>query len=171
MAWVEASASIAASIDAAWGAMLAFDEYAAWNPFIVRIERRSQGPARVGDELILHVRWSDGRGVASHERITRIEPPARDGEILRAALEYEFRGPLAALGLVRGRRLQTLEQGPGGPTLYRSRERLHGLLARLAPIGAVQDGFERHAAALAAFVEARSASPAMGVAGRMVPGA
>jgi hypothetical protein len=152
--FAEARASIAAPIDAAWRAMLAFDEYAAWNPFIVRVQRSSRGPVRVGDELTLHVRWSSGRRVSSHERISRLEPPARDGEIQRATLEYEFRGPLAALGLVRGRRLQTLEQAPGGPTLYRTSERLHGLLAGLAPIRSVQDGFERHAAALAAWVEA-----------------
>jgi hypothetical protein len=154
VAFAEASASIAAPIDACWDAMLAFDGYAAWNPFIVAIERASPGAVRVGDDLVLRVRWSSGRRVSSRERVSRLEPPARDGDVLRAALEYEFRGTLAALGLVRGRRLQTLEQRAGGPTLYRTSERLHGPLAWLVPIRSVQDGFERHAAALAARVGA-----------------
>ena len=58
---------------------------------------------------------------------------------------------MAALHLARGRRLQTLEQGgSAGPTLYRTEERLHGWLAGLVPARALRDGFERHAAALAA---------------------
>jgi hypothetical protein len=154
--FAEAAASIAAPIEACWDAMLAFDGYAAWNPFIVAIDRASRGPVRVGDDLVLHVRFASGRGVTTRERVSRLEPPAPGGDVRRAALEYEFRGPLAALGLVRGRRLQTLEQRAGGPTLYRTSERLHGLLAWLAPIGSVQDGFERHAAALAAWAEARA---------------
>jgi hypothetical protein len=148
--WAEASASIEAPIEVVWAVVLDLDAYPSWNPFVVRIDGPVGRPAAVGDELVLHVRWASGRGVTTRERITRLDPPA-DG---RATLEYEFGGPLAALGLVRGRRLQELEGGPGERTRYRTAERLHGLLAFAAPIGRVQDGFERHAAALAARAEA-----------------
>ena len=146
----EAAASIEAPIEVVWAVVLDLDAYPAWNPFVVRIDRPVGRPAAVGDELVLHVRWASGRGVTTRERITRLEPPS-DG---RATLEYEFGGPLAALGLVRGRRLQELEGASGAPTRYRTAERLHGLLAFAAPIGRVQDGFERHAAALKARAEA-----------------
>jgi len=147
--YAEATVAIDAPIELVWSAMLAFDEYPAWNPFIVRIDRPAGRAAQLGDELILHVRWRGGLGVTSRERITRIDPPKQVGAVWRAALEYEFLGPVAALNLARGRRLQTLEQGNAGPTLYRTEERLHGWLAGLVPARALRDGFERHAAALA----------------------
>jgi hypothetical protein len=136
--------------------MLDLAAYPAWNPFVVQIDGPEGRPAAVGDELVLHVRWASGRGVTTSERITRLEPPT-DG---RATLEYEFGGPLAALALVRGRRLQEVEGSPDGRTRYRTSERLHGLLAFAAPIGRVQDGFERHAAALRARAEAVHAGTA-----------
>ena len=151
MPYAEAAVAIDVPIDVVWSAMIAFDEYPAWNPFIGRIERPVGSAAQVGDLLILHVRWRGGLRVTSRERITRIDAPKEVGAVRRAALEYEFLGPVAALNLARGRRLQTLEQGSrGGPTLYRTEERLHGWLAGLVPARALRDGFERHAAALAA---------------------
>src|SRR5262249_39172029 len=83
--------------------------------------------------------------VRTRERITRLEPPRAAGARRDATLEYEFRGPVAALGLVRGRRLQSLEQVAGGPTRYRTSERLRGALSALVPASALRDGFERHA--------------------------
>ena len=150
MPHAEAAVAIEAPIELVWGVMLAFDEYPAWNPFIVRIERPAVRAAQVGDELTLHVRWRGGLSVTTRERITRLEPPKEVGAVRRAVLEYEFGGPIAALNLARGRRLQALEQGGAGPTLYRTEERLRGWLAGLVPARALRDGFERHAAALAA---------------------
>jgi hypothetical protein len=149
MPWAEARISIDAPIGLVWRVMLDLDAYPAWNPFIVRIDPPALRPAQVGDDLVLHVRWRGGFAVRSRERITRLEPPKPAGPGSCAALEYEFRGPVAALRLVRGRRLQALEQTPGGPTCYRTSERLHGWLAGLVPASALRDGFERHAAALA----------------------
>ena len=146
-----ATASIAAPLEVVWAVMLDLDRYPDWNPFVVQVDGPAGRPAAVGDELVLHVRWAGGRGVTTRERITRLEPP---GAERRATLEYDFGGPLATLGLVRGRRLQEVEGGPPGSTRYRTAERLHGLLAFAAPIGRVQDGFERHAAALKARAEA-----------------
>jgi hypothetical protein len=124
--------------------MLDLDAYAVWNPFVVRVEAPPGRPPAVGDDLVLHVRWASGRGVTTSERIRSLDPP---GDGRPGTLEYDFGGPLARMGLVRGRRLQQVEASPGGST-YRTSERLHGLLAFAAPIGRVQDGFERHAAAL-----------------------
>jgi len=152
----EASATIEAPVDVVWAVMLDLDAYPAWNPFVVRVDGPAGRPAVVGDELVLHVRWASGRGVTTRERITRLEPP----EAGRATLEYEFGGPVATLGLVRGRRLQEVEPAAGGSARYRTSERLHGLLAFAAPIGRVQDGFERHAAALKARAEAVHAGTA-----------
>jgi hypothetical protein len=153
----EATASIAAPLEVVWAVMLDLDRYPDWNPFVVQVDGPAGRPAAVGDELVLHVRWAGGRGVTTRERITRLEPP---GAARRATLEYDFGGPLATLGLVRGRRLQEVEQGPAGSTRYRTAERLRGLLAFAAPIGRVQDGFERHAAALKARAEAVHAGTA-----------
>jgi hypothetical protein len=152
----EASATIDAPAEIVWSVMLDLDAYPAWNPFVVQVDGPEGRPAAVGDELVLHVRWASGRGVTTSERITRLEPPApgRPG-----VLEYDFGGPLATFALVRGRRLQQVEATPAGST-YRTSERLHGLLAFAAPIGRVQDGFERHAAALKARAEAVHAGTA-----------
>ena len=150
----EASATIDSPIGVVWRAMIDVDSYPAWNPFILRIDAPGRRPLAVGDELILHVRWRDGKEVKTHERITRLEPPAADGDVMRATLEYEFRGPVAVLNLTRGRRVQTVEQRAGGRSVYRTSERLHGLLARFTPIDKVRDGFERHAVALKRRAEA-----------------
>jgi Polyketide cyclase / dehydrase and lipid transport len=155
--WAQAAATIDAPLDLVWSVMLDLDAYPAWNPFVVRVDGPVGGAPAVGDDLRLHVRWTSGRGVTSTERITRLEPPG--GEPRRAALEYEFRGPLATLGLVRGRRLQEVEEVVDG-TRYRTSECLHGRLAFAAPIGRVRDGFERHAAALQARAEAVHAGTA-----------
>src|SRR5262249_29687967 len=103
----EAEIAIEAPIELVWRVMLDLGAYARWNPFIVRIDPPGAGPARVGDDLVLHVRWRSGLAVRTRERITRLEPPRAAGARRDATLEYEFRGPVAALGLVRGRRLQS----------------------------------------------------------------
>jgi hypothetical protein len=156
----QASASIDAPISVVWDVMVDVDAYGEWNPFIVDVDGPSGRPPAVEDDLVLHVRWSDGKGVKTRERITRMEPPVAHGEVQRAVLEYEFRGPIAALHLSRGRRVQVLEQRAGEPAVYVTSERLHGLFVRLAPMDKVRDGFERHAAALKARAEARPTRPA-----------
>jgi hypothetical protein len=149
----EASADIAAPIALVWQIMLDLPAYGAWNPFIFRADSASSSPGP-GADLTLHVRWSDGSTVSSRERIITLDPPAPGEGALRATLAYQFLGPLHTLHLVRGTRLQTLAQTPGGPTRYHTMERFHGLLRRFVPLAKVQDGFERHAAALKAAAEA-----------------
>jgi hypothetical protein len=68
-------------------------------------------------------------------------------------MEYIFTGWLPRLMLVRGSRLQALEQPAGGPTVYTTSERFGGLLARAVPLKKVQRGFEQHGLALKARAE------------------
>jgi hypothetical protein len=150
MGEAQATASIGAPIGVVWRAMLDTDAYGEWNPFIVEVGRPDGPVLAVGHRVVLHVRWNTGGKARATERVTALEPPA-DGT--RALLEYEYGGPLAALGLVRGRRRQELVRIDGSTTMYRTHERLRGALAWAAPLKRVQDGFERHAAALKARAE------------------
>jgi hypothetical protein len=148
MAYAEAEVIIDAPIEHVWQTMLETDRYSEWNPFITRIDTPAGGP-RVGADLILHVQFSNGMRAKTRERITRLEPPAPGADgVTRAHLQYIFLGPLHALYLVRGQRPQTVEALDANRCRYHTGERLYGLLAALAPIRQVQDGFERHAAAL-----------------------
>lgn len=127
--------------------MLDFNSYPQWNPFILRIEGSPGAPA-VGQFMTLDVQFAGGIKTRSRERISCIEPPRQSGERRQATLAYSFEGPLSTLYLVRGSRAQRLEQAAGGPTVYHTEESFRGVLRRFVPVGAVQDGFERHAQAL-----------------------
>jgi hypothetical protein len=152
-----AASVIEAPIDLVWSVMLDTERYGEWNPFIVAIDRPATRDVRVGDLLVLHVHWHTGGSVRSTERVRSMEGPEQhDGR--RALLEYEFRGTLGAVGLVRGRRIQELSRIDDGVTAYNTRERLRGPLAFAAPLGRVQDGFDRHAAALKDRAEALARS-------------
>lgn len=141
-----ATVEIDAPLDRVWAVMLDTAAYGVWNPFVVRVDGPS--PPTVGDPIRLHVRFARGRA-RSPERVTVLEPPA-DGPdgVRRAALAYVYEGVPARLGLVRGTRWQRLSRPPGGLTTYATVEEFSGPLVRLAGPARVQDGFERHAAAL-----------------------
>jgi hypothetical protein len=153
----EARVVIHAPLDLVWRVMLDTDAYPVWNPFIVRVDG-IEGVPREGQLMRLHVRWSDGGSVVSPEQIVTVSAPSAgpDGT-LRATLAYGFRGPLHALRLVRGTRLQVLEQPSGGPTLYRTEEAFTGMFARAVPVAKVRDGFARHAQALKTYAESLAA--------------
>lgn len=144
---------IHAPIERVWTAMIEMHRYPEWNPFVIRVDGIDERP-RVGQSMVLHVRWRNGLTLRSPEQITRIEPPSvgSDGHE-RALLEYTFRGPVDALGLVRGSREQSLTKIDAERTRYESEEVFFGLFARWVPLASVQDGFERHARALARRVE------------------
>ena len=141
-----ASVDIDAPLEQVWAVILDTEAYAEWNPFVVRAECPS--PPKVGDPIVLQVRWANGRGTTSPERISAIEPPRDDDGVRRATLAYVFEGWPAKLGLVRGTRYQRLTQKPGGPTVYETLEEFSGPLVPLAGPQRVADGFRRHAAAL-----------------------
>ena len=142
-----ASIEIAAPLAVVWQAMLDTEAYGDWNPFVVRAETAQ--PAAVGNPIVLHVRWANGKGTRSPEVITAIEPPTTDADgTTTALLSYEYAGLPSKLGLVRGTRHQRLTQTPGGPTSYDTVEEFSGPLVPLAGPGRVADGFRRHAEAL-----------------------
>jgi hypothetical protein len=156
----ECSVSIEAPLDLVWEVMLDTASYAEWNPFVVRAECPT--PPQVGDPIVLHVRWPNGRGTRSPERISILEPPYDDHGTRRATLAYVFEGWPARLGLVRGTRFQRLSQVEGGPTRYETVEEFSGPLVPLAGPRRVEDGFRRHAAALKARCEQWTTRPSAG---------
>ena len=130
-----------------WRTILALEHYPDWNPFTPRID--CPGGPHVGAPIDIHVRWSNGKGLISRERIGRLEPLGAGGDgILRGVYGYNFGGPLAALGLVRSERLQIVEQLADRRTQYSTTIRLWGLLAGATPLQLIQDGFDRQTAAL-----------------------
>ena len=143
----KASVEIDAPLEVVWRVMLDTGAYGEWNPFVVRAET-AQPPA-VGNPIVLHVKWANGKGTRSPEVITGIDEPRTDSDsTTTACLTYEYAGLPAKLGLVRGTRHQRLTQLVDGPTLYDTVEEFSGLLVRLAGPGRVAEGFRRHAEAL-----------------------
>lgn len=148
-----ATIEIDAPLDLVWQVMLDTDSYAEWNPFVERAETSS--PPAVGNPIVLHVRWANGRTTRSPERITAIEPPSTtDAGTTTARLSYVFEGWPAKLRLLSATRHQRLTQQPGGPTTYDTVEEFSGPLVRLAGPGRVADGFRRHAEGLKKRAEA-----------------
>ena len=141
-----AGVEIDAPIELVWAVMLDTGAYAEWNPFVVRADCPS--PPQVGDPIVLHVRWRNGRGTVSPERVSEVTPPHDEGGVQRAALAYVYEGLPARLGLVKGTRFQRLSQESGGPTRYETVEEFSGPLVPLAGPSRVEDGFRRHAEAL-----------------------
>lgn len=147
MRTAQAETLIAASIAKVWDVILDLPRYGEWNPFTVKID--CPGGPRVGAPVKLHVRWNDGSGVVSPEKIVRIDPPAQGaGGVVRGVFGYNFGTLLSTLNLVRSRRLQIVEQIDAIHTRYRTEIELTGLLAGLTPLAKVQDGFDRQTAAL-----------------------
>jgi hypothetical protein len=144
---------IEAPIGLVWEVMLDTEHYPVWNPFVVRIDQPRGRRMQVGDPVVLHVRWHTGGHTTSSERVTQLEGPDEHGG-RRAVLEYQYRGALYGPGLIRGRRRQELARLDQEVTSYSTFEHLRGAMSWAAPIKKVQDGFERHAAALKARAEA-----------------
>ena len=100
--------------------MLDTASYGEWNPFVVQAECPS--PPAVGDPIRLHVRWANGRGTTSPERISVVEPPHEVDGVRRATLAYVYEGLPSKLGLVRGTRYQRLVRPTADrPGMRRSR--------------------------------------------------
>ena len=141
-----ASVQIDAPLDLVWAVMLDTGAYGEWNPFVERVVTAS--PAAVGNPIVLHVRWANGRTNRSTERITAVDAPSTTGATTTATLSYAFEGWPARLGLVRSVRHQRLFQPSGGPTTYDTVGEFSGALVSFAGPARIQDGFARHAAAL-----------------------
>ncbi len=130
--------------------MLNAADYPKWNPFVFKVETQ-EDLSKPGSRMKLYVKWLDGKHATSNEIIDEVSAPLADANgVKRAHWSYRFTGPLHSLGLVHAIRFQWLEQQPGGLTTYRTREEFTGLLRGFIPLAKVQEGFERHAKALAA---------------------
>ncbi|WP_158296648.1 SRPBCC domain-containing protein [Nocardioides albidus] len=154
-----AQIDIDAPLAVVWDVMTDTERYGEWNPFVERADTAL--PPAVGNPIVLHVVWADGRRTRSPERITALDGPTTDASGTTTALmSYVYEGLPARLGLVRGVRHQRLTQRPGGPTTYDTVEEFRGPLVRLAGPGRVADGFRRHAEGLKREAERRASSPA-----------
>ena len=152
----KASVEIDAPLEVVWQVMLDTAAYGEWNPFVVRAE--TPQPPAVGNPIVLHVTWANGKGARSPEVITGIDEPRTDSDgTSTACLTYEYAGLPSKLGLVRGTRHQRLTQLQDGPTLYDTVEEFSGPLVKLAGPGRVAEGFRRHAEALKRRAESRTA--------------
>jgi hypothetical protein len=141
----EAAVEIDAPLEIIWRAMIDLAAYPEWNPFIVRAGA-PPGEPRPGTRMRLEVRWGAGGGARAVEEVTRVEPPSRTRRT--ATFAYRFTGVLDALGLVRGTRVQIVEEVAGRPARYHTREEFTGLLTGFLPLAKVRDGFARQAEAL-----------------------
>lgn len=141
MPFAAAAIDIDAPIDLVWNVILDFPKYAEWNPFIVA-STAPKAPTP-GTAFRLDVKWRNGGGASSGEIVTESAP---------YTLSYRFTGPLHAIGAVRCVRWQKLE-ARGNVTHYSTREDFRGWLTMFLPMKNVQDGFDRHAAALKARAE------------------
>ena len=156
-----ANIEIDAPLATVWAIMLDTARYAEWNPFVERAE--TPQPPAVGNPIVLHVVWANGKRTRSPERITALEGPVTDATGTTTALmSYVYEGLPSKLGLVRGVRHQRLTQQAGGPTAYSTVEEFSGPLVRLAGPGRVADGFRRHAEGLKRRAETEAASPPEG---------
>lgn len=158
-----AEIDIDAPLEVVWGVMTDTAHYGEWNPFVERAETAT--PARVGNPIVLHVVWANGKKTRSPERITALEGPTTDPATgtTTALMSYVYEGLPGKLGLVRGVRHQRLTQRPGGPTSYATVEEFSGPLVKLAGPGRVADGFRRHAEGLkkrAEHLAGQAANPA-----------
>lgn len=143
-----AEIEIDAPLAVVWDVMTDTARYGEWNPFVERAE--TAVPAQVGNPIVLHVVWANGKKTRSPERITALDGPTTDpaSGTTTALMSYVYEGLPSKLGLVRGVRHQRLSQRPGGPTSYTTVEEFSGPLVKLAGPGRVADGFRRHAEGL-----------------------
>lgn len=151
MQTASAEALIHAPIQKVWEVMMDLPNYKDWNPFTPQVD--CPGGAKVGAPIKLHVRWGDGSGLISPEKIVRMDAPS--GNPARAVYAYNFGTILSTLNLVRSHRQQILEEQPDGTTLYRTHIEMTGLFSGFTPLAKVQDGFNRQTAGLKKYCESR----------------
>lgn len=151
-----ARVEINAPIERVWEIMTDLPGYGQWNPFIQRIQTVHDG-ARLspGTELYIFTRWMDAqsgpvrRNRLCLERVDGPDEAATSASGRRTAvLKYRFAEWMAAAGVVRAVRTQTLQERPDGGTTYISQEVFTGILVAFVPLPRVQAGFDAHAAAL-----------------------
>lgn len=148
-----ASAIIDAPIDQVWEVLTDTAGYPGWNRFVPQVTLLD-GALSVGARIRLWVRLLPAGLLPSDQRIVALQPPREGADGAREARwAYTFESVLVSSGAIRGGRVQTLRQAPGGPVVYETEEPFTGWLAWLIPLRAVQAGFEAQAAGLKAAAE------------------
>jgi len=146
---VRAHRDIDAPAQRVWELMVDAAGYGDWNPFVVGIDVADG--MNLGDELTLHVRMGAGhRTITSRERITRVQAPS---DTTWGELAYEYIDTMSMFGMVRAIRWQGVQPLGRGRCRYVTYEGFGGWLWRLLPFKQVQDGFSKHADALARAAE------------------
>ena len=141
---IEASAVIAAPIDAVWATLSDLEGYGGWNPFTPRVD----GALEVGADVALHVQMKapPARRLRQVEHVTCVEPGRRvDWGTMMV-------GPMA----LRANRTQQLEALGPETTRYWTEDVFSGLLVPLVMAlyrGSIQRGFEGVAQGLKATCE------------------
>ncbi len=113
-----------------WAALVDFDSYPTWNPFIVSIS----GTASIGSRLRARIEPSGGRGATFRPVVTAADPGRR----------LEWLGKLLVKGLFDGRHRFEIEATSSG-TKFTQSEEFTGLLVPLfakSLDGATRQGFE-----------------------------
>jgi uncharacterized protein YndB with AHSA1/START domain len=141
---------IAAPIGVIWEIMVDLKGYQKWNPFITNVLDCDRITAP-GQRFRLDVKWSNGTGFISPERVTVVQPP--NGGFARLA--YAFSSWASTIYMVRAERVQTLQALDDKNIRYTTEETFTGWGTRWLPLADVEDGFKRQAAALEVYAETR----------------
>lgn len=153
METMSASVLIDVSIHAVWEALCELQAYPSWSPLVVAVS----GPERleaVGQRASLTLALSTGRQSTTRQEVAEFYPPVPDAHGHAATLLTRDVGWMAALGLVLSERAHRLQQPMGRPTRLYIEQSVDGPLRSLLPVEALQEGLERHAAALKDHCEA-----------------
>ncbi len=146
---------IDAPIQRVWEVLTHLEGYAHWNPFVVEVRCADPGTTP-GAMMHLKVQWHDGGTAKSKEEVLDAQPPAAEGDGVRATWIYSFRSWMSAIRMVRSVRTQHLSQEAGGPTVYRSEICLSGWACAAAPLAKIERGLVAQAEALRAEVERKA---------------
>jgi len=139
---LHAGIDIDAPAERVWQIVSDFDEYADWNPFIVR----AAGEPRVGARLDITIAAPGMRPVSFRPRVLDVEP----GRLIR------WKGEFKLPGLFDGRHALIVDALDGGRSRFTTHEDVTGLLLPFAGkvMTASQRGFELMAQALKERAEA-----------------
>ena len=122
---------IAAPIDTVWKVLTDVSGYADWNPFIVSARAKGD-PAAQGTRLTFRVQAPNGTRAPSAEQVVEAHAPTQDAQgNWMARWAYVYCGPMSGIGLIRAKRVQTLTQAAGGPTVYESSWQASGMLIKM----------------------------------------
>ena len=143
---IETSIRIDASVQDAWTALVAFEDYERWNPLTPRIEGLPE-PGRV---VTLSVSLLGMRLTRLH-RVSRVESP----HLLAWTIESRFGWWL------RGERRQSLESSVDGGCVYRNEEEIRGfgsLFVNMFLSGVLRRSLEAVGLGLKRYVETKGSA-------------